>query len=102
MHLGCEGEVAQSGRQALAMIRRESFDAVLLDLRCSEVPATQVMAEIQEIQPKLLDRILIITGQVADRQTLEVVEHYCVPVIPRDRVMQDMWTHLRPVLGFAH
>jgi DNA-binding NtrC family response regulator len=32
--LGCAGDIAHDGRQALAMIEKESFDAVLLDLRC--------------------------------------------------------------------
>jgi CheY-like chemotaxis protein len=33
--LSCEADVADSGRQAIDLIRREKFDAVLLDLRCA-------------------------------------------------------------------
>lgn len=100
--LGCEGDVAHSGRQALAMVGRESFDAVLLDIRCSDIPAEQVVAQIREIRPSLIGRVLIITGEVADPATLELLERYCLPHIPRHRVMHDMWNRLRAVLGISH
>jgi DNA-binding response OmpR family regulator len=33
---GFDGDEAHSARQAPAMVSRENFDAVLLDLRCSD------------------------------------------------------------------
>ena len=97
--LGCEGDVAYSGRQALAMLSREKFDAVLLDLRCRELSAEQVVAEIREIRPNLVGRVLVITGDVADAQTMEMIERHCLPHIPRNRMMQELWNRLRPILG---
>jgi DNA-binding NtrC family response regulator len=95
---GCEGDIAYSGKQALAMLSREKFDAVLLDLRCSNLPAEQVVAQIQEIRPSLVGRVLVITGELTDTQTLEVVERHCLPHVPRNRLMQDLWGRLRTVL----
>jgi len=83
------------------MVGRESFDAVLLDIRCSDIPAEQVVAQIREIRPSLIGRVLIITGEVADPATLELLERYCLPHIPRHRVMHDMWNRLRAVLGIS-
>ncbi len=97
--VGCEGDIAYSGKQALAMLSREKFDAVLLDLRCSNLPAEQVVAQIQEIRPSLVGRVLVITGELTDAQTLEVVERHCLPHVPRNRLMQDLWGRLRTVLG---
>lgn len=97
--LGCEGDVAYTGQQALAMISRTSFDAVLLDLRCSNVGAEEVVAQIKEIRPSLVGRVLVITGEVADAQTLELLDRCLLPHIPRNRLMNELWTKLRAILG---
>jgi DNA-binding NtrC family response regulator len=99
--VGCEGDIAYSGKQALAMLSREKFDAVLLDLRSSNLPAEQVVSQIKEIRPSLVGRVLVITGELTDSQTLEVVERHCLPHVPRNRLMQDLWGRLRTVLGIA-
>ncbi len=100
--LGFEGDVAHSRSQALAMISRESFDAVLLDLRSSEIAAEEIVAKIREIRPSLVGRVLVITGEVADRQTLEFIERYTLPHVPCHRLFQDMRNRLRTVLGISN
>jgi DNA-binding NtrC family response regulator len=97
--LGCEGDVAYSGQQALAMISHQKFDAVLLDLRCANAPAAQVVSQIKEIRPSLLGRVLVITGEVADPQVMELIERHVLPHIPGDRLMSDLWGQLRGLLG---
>lgn len=99
--VGCEGDIAYSGKQALAMLSREKFDAVLLDLRCSNLPTDQVVSQIKEIRPSLVGRVLVITGEFTDPQTLEVVERHSLPHVPRNRLMQDLWGRLRTVLGIV-
>ncbi len=97
--LDCDSSVATNDRQALAMISRENYDAVLLDMRCSKVPADQVVSQIKEIRPSLLGRVLVITSEVSDSQTMEMIERQCVPYVPRNRMLKDMWAFLRPILG---
>ncbi|MGH9355365.1 MAG: response regulator [Terriglobia bacterium] len=97
--LKCEGEVAYSGQQALAMIRRESFDAVLLDLRCADFDPGEVVSTIHQIRPNLVGRILFITGEVSDGQTMQFIERSCVPCVRRGRLMQELWGRLRLLLG---
>jgi DNA-binding NtrC family response regulator len=99
--LGCEGGIAHNGRQALAMIEKESFDAVLLDLRCAEIPAGEMVSAIRELRPNLVGRVLVITGEVSDPQTMEMIKENCWPHIPRQRVMQELWGRLRTLLGFS-
>jgi DNA-binding NtrC family response regulator len=98
---GCTGDIAYSGKQALAMLSRERFDAVLLDMRCSNLPAEEVVSQIKEIRPSLVGRVLVITGEVTDARTLEVIERHCLPYVPRNRLMQDLWGRLRTVLGIT-
>lgn len=99
--VGCEGDVAHTDRQALELLTREDFDAVLLDLRCCSVSPEKVVTDMRRMRPSLVGRVLVISGNVADPQTLDLVERLCLPHIPRSRVIHEVWTHLRQILGFA-
>ena len=105
--LSCEADVADSGRQAIDLIRREKFDAVLLDLRCPHAEAEQVVSWIQWLQPTLLANVLVITGDTADAKTLDLIERYLLLQVPGNRPVQDMAAtlrvllHLPPVLNNA-
>jgi len=99
--LDCESEIAHSGQQALGMISRGSFDAVLLDLRSSQVPAREVVAHIKQMSPSLVGRVLVITGEVTDPKTLEWIESQCLTPIAGNRLMSDLWNRLRVLLGLA-
>lgn len=92
--LNYDGEVAMGGRQALAMIERDSFDAILLDLRYSNLSAKQWVSRIAEIQPSLLDRVLVITGEVADPNVVDLLERHCLPHVPQNRLMEDLHQRL--------
>ena len=99
--LGCEGHIAHTGHQALAMIKKESFDAVLLDLRYSEMPAEEMVSAIRELRPNLVGRVLVITGEVSDPVAMEMIKNNCWPHIPRQRVMQELWGRLCALLGLS-
>lgn len=99
--LDCESEIAHSGKQALGMISRESFDAVLLDLRSTQVPAEKMVAEIKQISPSLVGRVLVITGEVTDPGTLEWIEGQCLTPVAGNRLMSDLWGRLQVLLGLA-
>lgn len=93
--LGCDGDVAYSGQQALAMISRQHFDAVLLDLRCSDLTPERVVSGILEIRPSLMGRVLVITGEVTDRDTMSLIEHKCLLSVPRHHLVYELWNKLR-------
>jgi DNA-binding NtrC family response regulator len=100
--LGCEGDVAYTGQQALAMVSRERFDAVLLDLRCTNLEADHVVSEITELRPNLVDRVLVITGEVTDPGVMEWVEKQCLPHVKSNRLMQELLTNLQQLLGLSN
>jgi DNA-binding response OmpR family regulator len=99
--LGLDGDVAYDARQALSMLRQNSFDAILLDLRCSNLPPDQIVSAIQEIRPSLVGRVLVITGEVSDPAALESVEKLCLPHVSRNRVVEELWVRLRALLGMS-
>lgn len=99
--VGCCGEVATNGQQALAMVSRKHFDAVLLDLRSSSLPPEEVVSGIHDIRPSLVGRVLVITGEVDDHETLELIERYFLLQIRRNRLINDLVGRLRALLRIA-
>ncbi len=99
---GCQAEVAYSGTQALSMIDREEYDAVLVDLRCQNLPAEKVFAQIGEIRPSLMGRVLVITGEVNCPKTMQMIESHCLPHVTREHLLEELWAHLRPMLGLGN
>jgi DNA-binding response OmpR family regulator len=99
--LGCDGDVAHDTQKALAMIRKDRFDAVLLDLRAAHLPPEEMVSAITELRPSLLGRVLVITGELSDPNTLEMLERCAVPHVPRSRVARDLWGHMRTLLGHS-
>jgi DNA-binding NarL/FixJ family response regulator len=83
------------------MIRKDRFDAVLLDLRSAHLPPEEMVSAITELRPHLVGRVLVITGEVSDPKTLETLERCAVPHLPRNRMSSDLWGRLRALLGFA-
>jgi len=99
--LGCDGDVATSSERALSMIRQDRFDAVLLDLRSAHLPPEKMVSAITELRPSLVGRVLVITGEVSDPKTIEVLEHFAVPYVPCSRVMSDLWGQMRTLLSLS-
>jgi len=99
--LGCDGDVAHDTQEALSILNHDRFDAVLLDLRSSHLPPEEMVSAITEVRPSLLGRVLVITGEVSDPETLEMFERRAVPHVTRSRVTSDLWGSLRTLLGFA-
>jgi two-component system response regulator PilR (NtrC family) len=86
--LGYDGDSASDAQQALSMISKDQFDAVLLDLRSAQLP--QMVSAITELRPSLVGRVLVITGEASAPGTIEMLERYAVPHVPRNRVTADL------------
>jgi CheY-like chemotaxis protein len=88
--LGYDGAAAPDAFQGLSMIGRSEFDAVLLDLRSSQLPPDQMVCAITELRPSLVGRVLVITGEVSHPRTLEMLERYALPHVPRSRITSGL------------
>jgi len=97
--IGCDGDAAYDTHMALSMIRQDRFDAVLLDLRTAQLP--QMVSAITALRPNLVGRVLVITGEVSDPSTLEILETYAMPHVARSQVTSGLWEPLRALLGSA-
>jgi DNA-binding response OmpR family regulator len=88
--LGYDGDAASDAYQGLSMIRRGEFDAVLLDLRSSQLPPDQMVCAISNLRPSLVGRVLVITGEVSHPRTIEMLERYALPHVRRSRITTDL------------
>jgi CheY-like chemotaxis protein len=88
--LGYDGDAAPDAFQALSMIRQGEFDAVLLDLRSSQLPPDQMVCAITQLRPSLVGRVLVITGEVSHPRTIEMLERYSLPHVPLSRIISEL------------
>ena len=64
-HHGFAVDEATNGREALALLNAESlFDVVVLDLWMPGMSGMQVVDQVRDTMPQLLQRILVVTGNV--------------------------------------
>lgn len=99
--LGYDGDAAPDAYRALSMIRQDQFDAVLLDLRSSQLPPDQMVRAITELQPSLVGRVLVICGEVSDPATIAMLERYALPHVPRSRVTSDLSRSIAQMDGLS-
>ena len=84
--------------EALAIIERESVDAVLLDVGSCDKPAEETIRKILESRPSLSGRILLICSGAADVHLMQLIARYRLLYISQDRLLQQLWTTLQDLL----
>ena len=95
--LGYDSSSASDAYEALSMIHQGDFDAVLLDLRSSQLPPDQMACAISELRPSLVGRVLVITGEVSHPKTIEMLERYALPHVRRSRIPSDLSRRIAPM-----
>ncbi len=68
---GCSVETTASGMDALSKLEKKDYDCVLLDLRLPGMSGIEVYREIKENHTKYKNKVIIITGDIADHGTDE-------------------------------
>ena len=76
--------------EALAIIERESVDAVLLDVGSCNKPAEETIRKILESRPSLSGRILLICSGAADVRLMQLIARYRLLYISQDRLLQQL------------
>jgi DNA-binding response OmpR family regulator len=99
--LGCECDLACYNLRALGTIEKGSFDAMLLDLRYTEIPAAEMGPPIKVLRPNLLGRVLIITGEVSDPRFIMILKKNCWTYAPPHRVIRELWGRIRSRLRIS-
>ena len=86
-----------SGSNALAMLERESFDAILLDLVHPSISAEEAVLKIKEINADLVQHLLVIGGSATDPKIGELIERDHLLHVSQDDLAPRLWTALQEV-----
>ena len=92
-------EIADSGAEGLRRLKAESFTAVISDMRTpGGVTGADVHAWLKEHRPELANRLLFITGDIVNEETVRILEHTGVPCIEKPFRVQELMAAVRKVL----
>jgi CheY-like chemotaxis protein len=86
-----------SGWNALAMLERETFDAILLDLAHSSIPAEETILKIKAIDAGLARRLLVIGSSASDPEAAELIQRHNLLQVPQDDLVPQLWKALQKV-----
>ena len=74
-------EVAEEGSRGLAMLERESFDLVILDLKMPGLSGMEVLKKIRERDPEAM--VIVITGYATVESAVEAMKRGAYDFIPK-------------------
>jgi CheY-like chemotaxis protein len=93
--MGWTCTVVQNKEEAPAILQRESFDAVMIDLGRSEASAEQAILKIKQIRPSLAGRMLAISNGFAGRGMMELIERHDLLQVSQEGLVQQLWVTLQ-------
>ena len=73
--LGAKVTGVRDGRQALELIRRQDWDAIVLDLKMPVMNGWDVVLATRQERPELAGRIVVVSGDVTGLLELQTSEH---------------------------
>jgi DNA-binding NtrC family response regulator len=95
---GFQATTALSPEEALARIRDEHFDLLLLDLRLPEMRGDALFHYAVAVQPHLSRRTIFMTGDIS-QQAADLVAACECPLLLKPFDLREMTSELRKVLG---
>ncbi len=95
--MGCDSTSVPGAKPALDLLRRKTYDAIVLDAQCSNDAANEIVSGILETEPNLMSKVLVINGGLADPKMAQAVESHHCPKVSRDHIMRDLWDNLQYV-----
>jgi DNA-binding NtrC family response regulator len=99
---GYSCRTANSAAQGIVMLEAGSFNGVISDMRTpGGASGADVHAWITRHRPELRERMLFITGDTVNEETLEALNHTGVPYIEKPFRVKDLITNVERIFGRA-
>jgi len=92
---GYEVVLARDGREALRIVRRETFDLIFLDILLPEVGGASVLKAIKRLVPDAV--VVLITGFPYHDSTIAALEHGPAMLLPKPIKLSDIEAVLKIV-----
>ena len=91
--------MATSGAEGLRLLQEQSFHGVISDMRTpGGVSGDDVHAWLAQNRPELVKRMLFITGDIVNEETLDTLQRTGVPCIEKPFRVQELVTAVKQVL----
>lgn len=88
--LGYSVEWVTNCETALSLIRKNHFHAILSDFKMPRMTGDQFYWQLAEIDPALLKRLVFITGDTVNSQTLRFLKHNSIPFLSKPFELQEL------------
>lgn len=99
---GYSCQTANSAAQGIVMLESGSYDGVISDMRTpGGASGADVYAWISRNRPELKERMLFITGDTVNEETLEALNHSGVPYIEKPFRVKDLIAGVERIFGRA-
>ena len=80
---GYETEKRYDSREALSLLRSDSFDAVLSDMRMPGLDGPALYAELKKMNPVLASKMAFITGDTLSKDVAEFLSDTAQPYLEK-------------------
>ena len=92
---GFEVTIAHEGERALELVREQSFDAMVLDVKMRGLDGIEVLRRVKEIKPEL--PVLLLTGHASMEVAMTGVETGAVDYLLKPVPINDLIMRLRDI-----
>jgi DNA-binding NtrC family response regulator len=92
--MGCDCTVAWNMQKALATMEHANFDAIVLDPQSSGTLAAEMVSQVYEFRPKMLDQTIVITDEHSELEIKELLERHSFTEVQRKFLLQQLWSGL--------
>jgi hypothetical protein len=96
--MGWVCSVIQNKEEAPAVLEREAFDALVVDLGRSEAEAERTILRIKQMRPSLGDRMLVISNG-AEPEILELMERHDLIELSQEGLLPQLWATLQELVS---
>ena len=100
--LGAAGynvDTADNGVEAAQKVRNSRYDVVVSDVRMPQMNGIQLYDEILAVRPELADRVLFVTGDLIDPDTVAFVERIGATTIAKPLEIQQVLRAIEAVVN---
>jgi len=95
---GYRVQAAENGHEGLELIKRESFDVVLLDLKMPDISGMDVLKKIKESDPN--SKVIIITGYATIDSAVEAIKQGAYDYIPKPFTSETLCSLVKKAVNY--
>jgi CheY-like chemotaxis protein len=96
--MGYQCLTASSLKEALSLLEQQKPDAAILDPQLPDSTPARVVAAFHKRVPDLRGRSLVLVGEEADPDLLQVLDAYSIPRVQQEALFRELWPSLDSLL----